>query len=79
MSADDASRGSSGAGGRSPLVLVTCLCMLVLTGFPDGVDPVWMDNVQCGGSEAGIASCPFNGWNIENCSHVEDVGLNCTP
>jgi cysteine-rich repeat protein len=52
---------------------------LVTTSCPDGIDPVWMDNVVCGGGESGLASCPFNGWGNENCSHFEDIGLTCTP
>ncbi|MDY0001762.1 MAG: DUF4215 domain-containing protein [Polyangia bacterium] len=49
------------------------------TGFSDGIDPIWMDNLSCAGAESLLSSCPFNGWQIENCSHVEDMGLNCTP
>jgi hypothetical protein len=49
------------------------------SGFPDGIDPVWMDDVSCAGTESGLASCPFNGWQIENCSHFEDMGVTCTP
>jgi len=48
-------------------------------GFADGIDPIWMDDVYCAGTEAGLASCPFNGWQIENCAHFEDMGLHCTP
>lgn len=51
----------------------------VLLSVPDGVDPVWMDDLDCGGAETAIASCPFAGWGIENCSHFEDVGLSCVP
>jgi deleted-in-malignant-brain-tumors protein 1 len=52
---------------------------LVTTACPDGLDPVWMDDVVCSGGEPGLASCPFSGWGIENCSHFEDIGLTCTP
>ncbi|MCZ7684512.1 MAG: hypothetical protein M5U28_39395 [Sandaracinaceae bacterium] len=51
---------------------------LTTTSVPDGVDPVWMDDLVCGGSEASLASCPFAGWNVENCTHSEDIGLTCT-
>lgn len=49
------------------------------SGFPDGIDPVWMDDVNCAGTETSLASCPFLGWQIENCSHFEDMGVTCTP
>lgn len=52
---------------------------LLTSAVPDGVDPVWMDNLDCAGTETGLASCPFNGWGIENCGHYEDIGLSCTP
>ncbi len=52
---------------------------LVTSSVADGIDPVWMDNVACAGTESTLSSCPFNGWGIENCSHYEDIGLSCTP
>lgn len=52
---------------------------ILTTSVPDGVDPVWMDNVSCAGTESALPMCPFNGWGIENCSHYEDIGLTCTP
>ncbi len=44
-----------------------------------GVDPIWLDNVMCTGSESGVASCPANAWGDNNCYHFEDIGLSCTP
>jgi len=52
---------------------------LTLSSVPDGVDPIWMDDLDCAGTESGLATCPFGGWAIENCSHYEDIGLTCTP
>jgi cysteine-rich repeat protein len=52
---------------------------LLYSAVADGVDPVWMDDVNCAGGEATLASCPFGGWAIENCTHSEDIGLSCTP
>ena len=52
---------------------------LTLSSVPDGVDPTWMDDLDCAGSETSLGSCPFNGWGIDDCSHVEDMGASCAP
>ena len=42
--------------------------------------PIWLDNLQCTGSEASLLECP-RGRNLEvgehNCKHREDVGVRC--
>jgi cysteine-rich repeat protein len=52
---------------------------LVTTAVPDGIDPISMDDLNCAGTETALASCPFPGWRVHNCSHYEDIGLTCTP
>lgn len=46
-------------------------------GFGQGVDPIWLDNVDCTGSEENIDSCPHNAWGSHNCAHFEDAGVIC--
>ena len=45
--------------------------------FGQGVGPIWLDNVNCNGSEPDIDSCSHNAWGSHNCSHHKDVGVIC--
>jgi len=47
--------------------------------YGQGVDPIWMDDVSCLGTEARLQDCPFPGWAVHNCSHGEDWGVSCSP
>ena len=42
-----------------------------------GIGDIWMDGLQCIGDENFLFECPFNGWGIHDCSHSEDVGVDC--
>ena len=45
--------------------------------FGRGVGPIWLDDVNCNGSEPNIDSCHHNVWGLHTCDHSEDVGVIC--
>lgn len=40
-------------------------------------DPIWLDNVECSGTEASIFDCEKSDWEVHDCSHSEDAGVEC--
>ncbi|KAH3888122.1 hypothetical protein DPMN_012148, partial [Dreissena polymorpha] len=42
-----------------------------------GVGKIWLDEVICTGSESSIVNCTHNDWGGHDCSHSEDVGVEC--
>ncbi|XP_013881582.1 macrophage receptor MARCO [Austrofundulus limnaeus] len=42
-----------------------------------GSGEVWLDELQCAGTETDIFDCPHNVVGIHNCNHDEDAGVHC--
>ena len=46
--------------------------------YGEGSGQIWLDDVNCVGTELTIENCSHRGWGIENCSHSEDAGVQCS-
>ena len=45
--------------------------------YGQGSGQIWLDNVNCFGTEGTIGNCSHNGWGIENCDHHKDASVKC--
>ena len=46
--------------------------------YGQGIGQIWLDNVECVGTERTIRNCSHRGWGIlYSCNHYDDAGVKC--
>uniref|UniRef100_A0A674IRU9 SRCR domain-containing protein n=1 Tax=Terrapene triunguis TaxID=2587831 RepID=A0A674IRU9_9SAUR len=46
--------------------------------FGKGTGPIWVEKVNCRGTESSLWDCPAMPWGESNCDHKEDAAVNCS-
>ena len=49
----------------------------LFSGFTNGVGLIWLDDVNCDGTETRLIDCRARPLGQHNCAHVEDAGVRC--
>uniref|UniRef100_A0A3Q3K369 SRCR domain-containing protein n=1 Tax=Monopterus albus TaxID=43700 RepID=A0A3Q3K369_MONAL len=56
----------------------TALNAMASAHFGEGTEKIWLDDVNCSGSERSLAECRHRGFGTHDCGHGEDAGVICS-
>ena len=45
--------------------------------YGQGSGPIWLSDLGCTGAEESVSNCTHNGFGNHDCTHSEDVGVQC--
>ncbi len=45
--------------------------------FGEGTGRIWLDNVQCTGTERELTNCAASSSGVNSCTHAQDAGVRC--
>ena len=51
--------------------------VLSISDVPDGTGQIWLDNVDCFGTESSLFNCSANSVGNHSCGHDDDTGVAC--
>lgn len=53
--------------------------VLNMTDFGEGVGRIWLNSVECRGSERYLLNCSASSSGVNSCLHDQDAGVRCLP
>jgi len=54
------------------------MAALLSAHYGQGTGPIWIDDVQCLGTESDLFTCRHNGIGNHNCEHYKDASVECS-
>ena len=46
--------------------------------YGKGSSNIWLDDMNCIGTELSVRNCSHRGWGIHSCNHYQEAGVQCT-